>query len=107
ADKQVKAQGFINQVLKCLKSDQKEIRKSIDSMNDIISMRMKRIERQYDHLIKLSKVLDNKLTASLTQKEKNYRDLIKHTTTLSKPFGLSFLFLMISFSRNLKMKKSD
>jgi hypothetical protein len=89
ADNQVKAQGFISQVLKCLKSDQKEIRKSIDSMNDIISMRMKRIERQYDHLIKLSKVLDNKLTASLTQKEKNYRDLIKHIEMLTHQFNQS------------------
>ena len=89
ADNQVKAQGFISQVLKCLKSDQKEIRKSIDSMNDIITMRMKRIEHQYDHLIKLSKTLDNKLTASLTQKEKNYRDLIKHIEMLTNQFNQS------------------
>ncbi|KPA18595.1 hypothetical protein MHK_001186 [Candidatus Magnetomorum sp. HK-1] len=89
ADKQVKAQEFINQVLKCLKSGQKEILKSIDSMNEIISMRMKRIERQYEHLIKLSKVLDNKLTTSLTQKEKNYRDLIKHIKMLTHQFNQS------------------
>jgi hypothetical protein len=89
ADKQVKAQEFINQVLKCLKSDQKEIRKSIDSMNKVISMRMRRIERQYEYLIKLSKVLDNKLTASLTQKEKNYRELIKHIEMLTQQFNQS------------------
>ena len=89
ADKQVKAQEFINQVLKCLKSDQKEIRKSIDSMNKVISMRMRRIERQYEYLIKLSKVLDNKLTASLTQKEKSYRELIKHIVMLTQQFNQS------------------
>ena len=62
ADKQVKAQEFINQVLKCLKSGQKEIRQSIDSMNEIINIRMKRIEQ---HIIELTKVIDNKSTASI------------------------------------------
>jgi len=86
ADKQVKEQKFINQVLKCLKSDQKEIRQGIESMNNIINMRMKRIEEQYGHLSRLSKVLDKKITESSTQTQKNYRLLIKHIDKLTQTF---------------------
>jgi len=87
ADKQVKEQKFIKQVLKCLKSDQKKIRQSIESMNKIIAMRMKRVEEQYDHLSRLSKVLDRKITESSTQTQKNYRFLIKQIDKLTQTFN--------------------
>jgi len=84
ADKQVKEQGFINQVLDRLKHRQDEIQKGIQSIVELSNQRMKRIEGYFQHINQLSAKMDQKISAAGKQSSENYRNLFQQINSMSK-----------------------
>ncbi|ETR69065.1 MAG: hypothetical protein OMM_04183 [Candidatus Magnetoglobus multicellularis str. Araruama] len=84
ADKQVREQSFINQVLDRLKHRQDEIKKGIQTIAELSDQRMKRIEGYFDHINQLSVTMDQKLADAGKQSSENYKKLFQHINTMSK-----------------------
>ncbi|KPA08764.1 conserved hypothetical protein, secreted [Candidatus Magnetomorum sp. HK-1] len=84
ADKQVKRQQFIKQVLDRLKSDQDEIKKGVQMIAEISRQRMKRIDNYFKQLNQLSKSIDQKIEAAGEQSSKDYKKLIQQIDLLTQ-----------------------
>ena len=84
ADKQVREQSFINQVLDRLEHRQDEIQKGIQSIAELSDQRMKRIEGYFQHINQLSVTMDQKIAAAGKQSSENYQKLFQQINGVRK-----------------------
>lgn len=84
ADKQVRDQNFINQVLDRLEHRQDEIQKGIQSIAELSNQRMKRIEGYFKHINQLSEAMDQKIASAGKQSRENYQKLFQQFNEVRK-----------------------